>query len=262
MQDSTNSIVFTYALLAIVLMLFVAFIIVFVFVYKKRQNQMLVEQQLKESEYQKRLLRQEIERIKSIQSERERISRDLHDDIGSGLSAMKLQAEYLESLPVEKWTRENLHDLVEESQELTSAMREIVWSLNTQYDNLTDFIQYVRRYAVQYFDKSNIRLDIEVPKRIEALQLNGLIRRNVFLVYKEALHNALRHSEASIVSVNIDITENSLHISVKDNGKGFDVKKKVGNGTQNMRYRMDTIQGNYNLESSLSGTCCNFSVGL
>lgn len=223
---------------------------------------MLIEQRLKESEYEKEILTKEIERIKSIQVERDRISRDLHDDIGSGLSAMKLQAEYLESLPQEEWSKDNLHELVNESQDLTTSMREIVWSLNTQYDNLRDFVQYIRRYAVQYFDKSVIKLVIDVPTEINETAINGLVRRNVFLVFKELLHNILKHSQATEVNINISIAGENLSIKVRDNGVGFDTNVATGNGTHSMQYRMKTIGGQYELTSTNEGTQCSFSISL
>lgn len=214
--------------------------------------------------YRRRIIAQqkEIEKQKSIRRERERISRDLHDDIGSGLSAVKLQAEYLESLPKDEWTKENLHNIVDESEELTTSMREIVWSLNTQYDNLKDFVQYTRRYAVQYFDKSKIKLNIEAPMDVQDIELNGLVRRNVFLVYKEALHNIIKHSQASEVNVQIEVSDAQLMISIQDNGSGFNAEGKSGNGLQSMQYRMNAVSGKYDLKSSTDGTTITFSIHL
>jgi len=215
---------------------------------------MLIELRLKESEYEKELLQKEIDRIKSIQAERDRISRDLHDDIGSGLSALKLQAEYLESLPKKQWTNDNLQVFVHESQEITNNMREIVWSLNTQYDNLVDFAHYIRRYGVQYFDKCKVNLKIQIPENISECELNGLKRRNIFLVYKEALHNVIRHSRADEVQVNLKTENNELQISIQDNGIGFDQKMVKGNGLQSMQYRMESINGRYEVVSAKNGT--------
>src|SRR4051812_12055345 len=126
MKELPQEIKLTYIIAIILMLLFVCFIIMVVFIYNKKQLIQQQENQIKESEFKNELLQKELERQKAIQLERERISQDMHDDLGAGISAIKLQAEFLKfKMPNENYT-EDLEAIITTSKEMNLAMREIL----------------------------------------------------------------------------------------------------------------------------------------
>ena len=145
----------------IILLMFVGFIILVVMVYKKKQAAFINEKLLQEIEHRNVIL--EIQ--KKIQEERERISHDMHDDLGAGISALKLQAEFLKQKVGEQHLKEDIDDLLKTSEEMNLSMREMLWSLNSSNDNLGNFMQYVSLYAENFFKKTDIKITVKKISR-------------------------------------------------------------------------------------------------
>lgn len=245
-----NNEVIIFYLVAIVLSLFfVGFIIAFALLYKRQQNKLLIEKELEESQLKNQILRKEIQRAKAVQLERQRISQDLHDEIGAGLSAIKLQAEFLKK----KDGIEALSDIVEDTQSMTASMKEIVWSLNSTYDTLDSFADYTRKFAIKFFENcpSSLVLDID---DLPELEMGGLVRRNIFLIIKEALHNIIKHSQASEAKLSLKLENEHLWVEIKDNGVGMQTDNELGNGLQNMRNRANAINADFSITSQDSIT--------
>jgi two-component system sensor histidine kinase DesK len=118
--------------------------------YNRRQLLYLKEKQLKESEHQNQLLQKELEKQKSIEAERERISHDMHDDLGAGISALKLQAEFLKQRAENDDLKNDIDELLKTSEEMNLSMREMLWSLNSGNDTLGSFIDYSKMYAQNF----------------------------------------------------------------------------------------------------------------
>lgn len=135
----------------VILLMFVGFIILVVMVYKKKQMVFIKEKLLQEIEYRNQILEKELEIQKKIQEERERISHDMHDDLGAGISALKLQAEFLKQKINEQHLKEDINDLLKTSEEMNLSMREMLWSLNSNNDTLGNFIQYLTIYSENFF---------------------------------------------------------------------------------------------------------------
>lgn len=240
MSAQDQAVVFTYLIALLILMFFVVFTIVFVWFYKKRQNQMILEQRIREEELKNEILIRELDKIKSIQEERERISHDLHDELGAGLSAIKLEAEF--AIKYEKEIPRNLEQIRNYSQELTSAMREIVWSLNAGEDSLESLVFYIKEFADSFFSHTGVDFKIAIPVSIPDIAIGSLARKNLYLTVKEALNNIIKHSHANKAALNIDIENDRFRMEVEDDGTGIDFDKMhSGNGMITMQKRCEAI---------------------
>ncbi|MBS7254665.1 sensor histidine kinase [Flavobacterium branchiicola] len=248
----------TFIIAMMIMLLFVCFIIMMVFIYNKKQLIQQQKNQIKESEFQNQLLQKELERQKAIQLERERISQDMHDDLGAGISAIKLQAEFLKyKMPQENYS-EDLEAIINTSEEMNLAMREILWSLNSQNDTVGNFIEYTTLYIKRFLSKTNIdsQFNLTVPEKETNLSVKA--RRNLFLAIKEAVHNVYKHSEANNMNIAFEQTEINFQITVKDDGNGLSDTLQKGNGLTNMSLRMEAIKGTFKIVPAQKGTCLLF----
>jgi len=253
MRELPPEIKLTYIIAIIIMLMFVCFIIMMVFIYNKKQLIQQQENQIKESEFQNQLLQKELERQKAIQLERERISQDMHDDLGAGISAIKLQAEFLKyKMPQESFS-EDLEAIINTSEDMNLAMREILWSLNSQNDTVGNFIEYTTFYIKRFLSKTSIdsHFNSNVPEKETNLTVKA--RRNLFLAVKEAVHNIYKHSQANEIFIEFDQNEDSFSITITDNGIGLSETTQKGNGMSNMSLRMEGINGTFKIISAQKG---------
>lgn len=258
MNELPQEIKLTYIIAIIVMLLFVGFIIMVVFVYNKKQLIQQQENQIKESEFQNQLLQKEIERQKAIQVERERISQDMHDDLGAGISAIKLQAEFLKyKIPKDGYS-EDIEAIISTSEDMNLAMREILWSLNSQNDTIGNFIEYTSLYVERFLDKTGITLQLNDKTIDSEADLPVKARRNLFLVVKEAVHNVYKHSKAKKINIQFEQTQTDLLITIIDDGIGLSNEVIKGNGLTNMELRMKAIEGVFEVVPTETGTHLSF----
>jgi signal transduction histidine kinase len=190
--------------------------------------------------------------INAKDKERTRIAQEIHDDIGSGLTIIRLLSEIAKAKNKDMASTE-IDKISSSASELIENMNEIIWSINSKNDNLSNLVAYLRRYVVTYFENyEDIVVKTNMPSVIPNVQISGDFRRSTFLVVKESLHNIIKHAKASQVDLFISITMQILHISITDNGIGFDQKniKQFSNGLKNMRDRIEGLGGNFALLSS------------
>lgn len=192
----------------------------------------------------------EIAVFKAQQSERERISADMHDELGSGMTAIRLMSEIArnkmkENTPVE------IHKISQSADEVLNKMNAIIWSMNSGNDTLDNLLSYIRSYSLEYLDNTNIDCKVEIPDEIPDKEITGDKRRNVFLCVKETLNNMLKHSGATAVSIKVELNH-SLKIQIADNGKGIDMEnlRRFGNGLKNINRRMESIGGSFRIENN------------
>ncbi|RYZ55996.1 MAG: hypothetical protein EOO14_12675, partial [Chitinophagaceae bacterium] len=198
--------------------------------------------------YRRRLRKQRLifEKQLAIQEERQRISAEIHDDVGAGLLAMRLLTEMTKNKLPESEAKAEVEKIHTSIGELSHKMKEVVWSLNTDNDQLSNLLFYIRRQAVALFENSPIVLRVLFPaEEIPAIIIHGEKRRHIYLAVKEALHNCLKHSEARTCTLAIRVEGSTLLISVTDDGKGFVSlqKEAPGNGLNGMKRRMEQIDG-------------------
>ncbi|MCZ2458047.1 MAG: histidine kinase [Chitinophagales bacterium] len=220
--------------------------------YKNKQ-QLITETKEKEQliatnklmEYEK-----ELAVLKAQQEERERISADMHDELGSGMTVIRLMSEIAKDKLKDQAPSE-IGKISDSANEVLDKMNTIIWSMSSSNDTLDNLIYYIRNYATEYFENTPIRCEVNVPENIPQHVMSGNKRRNIFLSAKEALNNVLKHSGASSVSIDIAVNPN-LRIRIVDNGKGIDMDhiRRFGNGLKNMSKRMEDIGGSFQIENN------------
>jgi signal transduction histidine kinase len=204
-------------------------------------------------------------RQKALEQERSRISKDLHDDLGAGLTKISLMSQD-DGTAAGDNKKNTLQRINIESSDMVDQMNSIIWALNTRNDSLPNLITFIKKNAFGMFEESHsINLIWNAPEKIPERYMNGELRKNIYLVIKEALHNALKYSKASEVKVNIDVNKDILNITIHDNGQGFDVASKTGqgNGLMNMKRRVDDVKGTLEISSELNaGTTISVNIRL
>ena len=210
--------------------------------------------QRKIADNERTLINAALQRQQAVLVERERIITDLHDDVGGGLSSIRMMSD----LMAHQNNATNLDRTVSfankisaTAKDIAQRMNTIIWSLNAENDTLNNFVEYVRQYGVSYFENSGIvfqcLLDNKLPPGV---QLKGVQRKNLFLIMKESFHNILKHAEASNIEVHISLIDHELHVEVKDDGIGIKNPNQFGNGLKNMKKRMDEIGGKLKITSN------------
>jgi ligand-binding sensor domain-containing protein len=198
----------------------------------------------------------ELEREQALSVERSRIARDLHDDIGTRLTYLALLADR----SAEKGMRAELSTTARET---ARTMDELVWSVNATNDTLEGLLSYVMRFTERHARAAGLRCRIEAPATVEAHPLAADARRHVFLAIKEAVNNAVKHANASALSIGVTVSHGVLEVSVADDGRGFGTEQSAGNGLNNMRDRMAAVGGSAAVESGPGrGTTVRFRVPL
>jgi signal transduction histidine kinase len=199
---------------------------------------------------------EQLERQHALERERTRIAQDLHDDLGAGLTEIGLLGGLLQD-PARFSTRkqEALERIVHRCRDLVMALDEIVWAVNPRNDSVNSLGGYLSRYAQGFLEPTSIRCRLEVQEVEPGHPLNSEQRHNLFLAFKEALTNVVRHSGATEVCIKISCKENRhLSICIEDNGHGL--PPAVGedaDGLINLRQRMKQIGGQCEIVSRPSG---------
>ncbi|MBK7433573.1 MAG: hypothetical protein IPI66_06500 [Chitinophagaceae bacterium] len=220
--------------------------------YKNRNE--LIERTQEQEELKLQAKKQEYETqiaiMKAQQEERNRISADMHDDLGAGVTTIRLYSELArqklgaDSIP-------ELDKISSSSDELLNKMNAIIWSMSSSNDSLGNMIAYIRSYTIEYFENSGVNCRISIPENLPDILVPGEIRRNVFLVVKEAMNNILKHAKATEVKVTLERVPGGLTLYIHDNGIGInpDKLRQFGNGLKNMKKRMKDIQVQFTIEN-------------
>ncbi len=200
-----------------------------------------------------------LEAADSVNRERLRIARDMHDDIGAGLTRISMLSRFIDrdKLGDEKF-KQKMNEVGEIADHLVDEMGEIIWAMNPKNDSLAMFVAHIRHYLGNYFSDSAIKLNFDVKEQIPDLRLSSDIKRNVYLCLKEISHNTLKHSGATKADLVIDFEPNYLSLQWCDNGCGFDLKDNLGkgNGLGNLKKRMSEIEGEIDFISGCDKGCC------
>jgi signal transduction histidine kinase len=198
------------------------------------------------------LYQKDIDRQLMLERERARISQDMHDDVGASLTRISMMSDLVRNMTdIREDARQWLGQISGTSREVTEEMDQIIWALNPKNDNLEGLASYIRRFASEYLEPTPIECVLNFPEDMPVMALSVEVRRNVYLVVREALHNVVKHSGATRVEIRFSIFDLRFSISVKDNGKGFEPEKPElpGNGLLNMKKRMNDIGGEVGIRS-------------
>ena len=185
--------------------------------------------------------------ITAMQQERDRISADMHDELGSGVTAIRLMSEILKSKMKGQPILPELEKISSNANDLLGKMNTIIWTMKSSNDTVESLVAYIRAHAIEYFDSTPIDCSVRLPAVIPQVDISGEKRRNIFLSIKEALNNAMKHSQATEIMIDIITKESLLVIRITDNGIGIDTEqlRRFGNGLSNMRRRMESIGGSF-----------------
>ena len=216
------------------------------------------------------VVQSELEKLKSLETERSRIARDLHDDLGSNISALRLITELVRFKQSDPNIRSELMKVIDISASLSEKIKEIIWVANSKNDNLANLIEFMQNYSHNIFESIEIEYSESIPMDIPIIKLSNVQRKMLFMVFKEAINNILKHSHASAVEIKYLLADTNFIISIKDNGKGFDFASKsllkkdgTGNGLINMQERMKSIGGEIDIESDPgNGTIITISINI
>ena len=210
-------------------------------------------------QFRKRKIQEELDRIVSINAERERIIRDLHDELGGNLNSISLIADLIvqKNLP-EKDTEEAIARIAGTARHISQQIRMVIWSLDETKDSLHNLSDYIRWYATQFFELTKTNLTVSDQRDYADVYVSALFRKNVFLVVKEALTNIAKHAHATTVNIQINVSDDWLDIEITDDGTGIQTTG-TGNGLHNMKKRIEEISGRFNVSEN-NGTTLNFSA--
>lgn len=194
-----------------------------------------------------------IEKQKAVEHERNRIASEMHDDLGSGLTTIRYLSDKALKQARDKDETEQIKRISEHSKRLVRNMSEIIWAMNSRFDTAENLVGYLRRYASEYLEENQLPLRfVSGADHLDQVSMGGERRRNVFLVFKEMLHNAVKYSGAERLEIEIT-TDSQLAIHIAEiGGKGFDPELALekGNGIFNCRKRMISAGGELTFEKT------------
>ncbi|NIG54321.1 sensor histidine kinase [Chitinophaga sp. Cy-1792] len=204
-----------------------------------------------------------LEKEQAVDQERARISSDMHDDLGSGLSTIRLLSEIAKRKIQDPSQTKEIERISETAGEMVDKMSEIIWAMNSSNDSLANLIAYMRSFAADFLEHAHITHQFYFPETIPNIKLSGGTRRNIYLAVKESLHNVVKHAKATEVVIEVKMNNKNMTIMIKDNGKGFDQEKVrlFGNGLKNIQKRAQAVGGNAEITSN-NGTIVFLDIPL
>jgi len=214
-----------------------------------------------------RLQLQRIAAKQALEQERSRIARDIHDDLGASLTRITLLSRSSPT-PGDDSTATILDQIHATAQHLMRSMEEVVWAVNPEHDTFDALANYLSNYGQGFLGIAGVRCRLEMPMILPERPLSAQIRHNLFLAFKEALNNAVKHAGSTEVRISMEMGTEAFVLKVEDNGGGIDPGNSVdplrptsGSGLANMKNRMDEIGGTCVLQSTLGhGTTVKFEV--
>jgi ligand-binding sensor domain-containing protein/signal transduction histidine kinase len=200
-----------------------------------------------------------VRRLLELEQLRVRIASDLHDDLSSDLAGIAIATDLLRQRPrLGSEEREQLLELRDRSLRMVEAVRDTVWYVNPEHDSIDALVRRMRRAARQLLGETAHEISVSLPPGSEALDMAA--RRGIFLIFKELLHNAARHAQASRVEIELAAAGDHLTLHVRDNGIGFEPGKTAhGEGLNNMQRRAREIGAHLDIQSAQG---CGTSVTL
>jgi signal transduction histidine kinase/ligand-binding sensor domain-containing protein len=204
-------------------------------------------------------LRREVQLFKqqeALERERSRIARDLHDQLGANLTQVALLGEMAEADKnspdeIESHTKQ----ISETARETTHSLDEIVWAINPSNDTLEGLANYACKYAQEYLALAGLRYRADLPTELPPAPIPPEVRHNVFLAFKEAVNNVVKHAQASEVRIRLRLEPDSFTLEIEDNGRGIGSQSapQNRNGLRNMKKRMEDIRGKFSISSGANG---------
>lgn len=202
---------------------------------------------------------------------RESLARDLHDEMGSTLSSIRFFSEYAkQQVGSEKPEVTPLLQRISMSASaLSDSMHDIIWAMKRKNDQLEDLAARMTEFGLRLLEARDIAFKTRIEEGFSGRSLAPELRRNLYLIFKEAINNAAKYAEASEVELLLSLKRGRLHMSITDNGKGFSGQPRPtgegqgGNGLHNMKKRAEEIGGKFEIQSEAGqGSCVSVEVNV
>jgi ligand-binding sensor domain-containing protein/signal transduction histidine kinase len=212
---------------------------------------------------------EQMERAHELERERARIAQDIHDDVGASLSRIAMLSQPARGdLAEPERTAATLSGIFATAREVTRSLDEIVWAVDPRHDTLDSLVDYMGKFAQNLLGPAGLRCRLDLPVEVPAWPLTAEIRHNLFLAFKEALNNAVKHAAATEVRISVQLKPDSFVLELKDNGRGFKRPPMTnpappaavpsdriasGHGLPNMQARLARIGGRCEISTAAGG---------
>jgi signal transduction histidine kinase len=202
------------------------------------------------------------DKLLALQKERDRIASEMHDDVGAGLTAIRLMSDRIQRQVQDNKLSQQINRIAVQAGDLVENMSSIIWAMNSSNDTYEGLFLYMRRYALEYLTETHdMSASFPMTEAYPPLPISGERRRQIFLAFKESLHNIVKHAGAASVAIRVTFDADKMEIRVADDGKGIPDERRNGNGLINMSKRMENIGGHFYMEPNTpSGTIIRFEI--
>lgn len=209
-------------------------------------------------------INEQAKRIQEIEKVRKKIADDFHDDLGHKLTRISLYSEMLKNQSaVEPGKLQYINKISDAANSLFYETKDFIWSIDPDNDTVYDVLVYLKDFGDEFFSRSAIAFKVdEISEQFKSYKLPMKWKREVILIFKEAMNNALKHSKAEAVELKAELSQSELIISLYDNGQGFDVKNidSQGRGIKSIEKRAEAVKGNLEIKAGERGTQIKLSV--
>ena len=196
---------------------------------------------------------QHLNQQRAIERERERIAKDIHDDLGAGLTQIMLQSS-LARRESDGQMQTDLTQISETARDLVRTMDEIVWAIDPENDTLDGLVTYVGKFVQEFLAVAKLRCRLDLPPQLPPIAVPAEARHNLFLAIKESLNNVVKHAQATEVSFQLKLHASAFTFAIKDNGCGFTADSPnenigapdriaTGHGLRNLAQRLEEMGG-------------------
>lgn len=202
--------------------------------------------------------RRQLEKMQALANERLRISRELHDDVGSALGSIALYSDVAITRSIKKESSSDvLLKIGNASRDLVERMSDIIWSMNPENENTEKLITRMKGFANSMLTPMKVNVQYDINDELKTLKLTGDQMKNIFLIFKEAVYNIAKYADCRNAKIELAQTDGKIVMNINDDGKGFDTTATDttynGNGLKNMQARTAMLQGNICIQSKLNG---------
>jgi signal transduction histidine kinase/ligand-binding sensor domain-containing protein len=210
--------------------------------------------------------RSRINRLLELQKLRNNISRDLHDEVGSTLSSISILStsvvQNMEREPIK--TKEWVNQIGKYAQHMLNVMDDIVWAINPKMDSFENMVSRMKEVAYSTTEAADIQVHFNYDEQLNNISLPMLTKRNLYLIFKETVNNAIKHAGCKSIQIDLRKSNNKLVLHIKDDGRGFDTNKEVNrNGLKNIKQRAEEINAVVGFDSKENeGTSMELTIAL
>jgi signal transduction histidine kinase len=192
---------------------------------------------------------------------RSKVARDLHDDMGSTLSSIKIMSNIALEKKEPELSQTYLRSIRQNAASMQESMSDIVWAINPENDTIEKVMIKMKEFAAEILEPMNIQYEFHDQGDFNISRMDLNTRKDFYLIFKEAINNAAKYSQCSRIKIELIRSKSSIEL-IHDNGKGFDpLVRHAGNGLKNMRYRANNIGASFTLESQPeSGTRIHVNI--